>query len=178
MFLIHVYPPHGIHGALCIGIYSVHDPTPVGIFNPSSALGHPRLCTIHSHLMSPCLARRKYSVCMWRGRCTERKPLMASLLGRVFHASFKANLRAKLEVWIYTFHMIRKRQQRITEQEKSIRWQYSIPSGPFWTESFIHFWSCHAACQIWTLQLGIEPIPLAVQARSPKPWAARESPCI
>lgn len=138
---------------------------PVGIINPSSALGGLRLCTIHSHLMSPCLAHRKHLVRMWCGRCAEGKPLMASLLGIVFAASFKASLGAELETWIYTFHTIRKRQQCVTEHEKPMLWQYSIPSRPFWMESFIHFWSCHAACQILTLQFGGEPIPLAVEDR-------------
>ena len=132
--------------------------------------------SLTSHAPMPGTQEALSMYVMWKTH--RRKAFDGFSAGIVFSASFKANLRATLEIWIYTFHVIRKRQPCITEHEKSIRWQSSIPNSPFWTESFIHFWSCHAACQILTLQLGSEPTRLAVAARSPKHWAARESPRI
>lgn len=150
---------------------------PVGIINPSSALGGLRLCTIHSHLMSPCLAHRKHLVRMWCGRCAEGKPLMASLLGIVFAASFKASLGAELETWIYTFHTIRKRQQCVRAWETHavtvLHSQSSILNGVI--HSFLVLPCClpdlNSPVRGWT------HTPCCGR-QSPKHWAARESPSI
>ena len=41
---------------------------------------------------------------------------------------------------------------------------------------FSFFWLCHAACGILDPQPGIEPMPLALEARSLSHWTAREVP--
>ena len=38
------------------------------------------------------------------------------------------------------------------------------------------FWPCHAAYGILVPQPGIEPVPPAVEVRSPNHWTAREFP--
>ena len=40
------------------------------------------------------------------------------------------------------------------------------------------FWSHHAACGILVPQPGVEPVPLALGARSLKHWTSREVPGI
>ena len=37
------------------------------------------------------------------------------------------------------------------------------------------FWLCLVACGILFLQIGIEPVPPAVETQSPDPWATREA---
>ena len=37
-------------------------------------------------------------------------------------------------------------------------------------------WPCHVACRILVPQLGIEPGPLAVEARNPNHWTTKEFP--
>ena len=40
-----------------------------------------------------------------------------------------------------------------------------------------YFWPCHVACGILVPQPGIEPVPPAMEARSPNHQTAREVPC-
>ena len=44
----------------------------------------------------------------------------------------------------------------------------------FFFTNFFFFWLCFTARGILVPQPGIEPVPPAVEARSPNPWTARE----
>ena len=43
---------------------------------------------------------------------------------------------------------------------------------------FFSFWLCCEACGILVPQLGIEPMPLAMEAQSSNHWTARELPVV